>query len=289
MAISVSTWVWDHSKSRHSARLVLLRIADGMRTADGWTWPSARELAEKCNLTERAVRAAITELAGMGELEVQYNAGPGGCNRYRIVTPAKFSGVQSFQGEESAPLKDLPPSNPVQVNGQTPAKFAPPEESSPLKKTTQTPENFAGGTVMNHEDSTSPLKNSVSTGEPGSLFDAKKPPARKRGQTVTASRIPDDFAIDAEMRQWAAEKIPGFDIDTETETFIDYWRGRGDKGALKADWIATWRTWMRRAAKEAPQSPRSTVNGQHGRTSASTSAGNKKTNYSDEEYHGGWG
>ena len=286
MAISVMNWVWDHSKSRHAARLVLLRIADGMRTENGWTWPSAKELARKTNVTERAVRAAITELAGLGELEVQYNAGPGGCNRYRVVTPAIFSGVQSFQGEESAPLKDFHPSESVQANGQTPEKIAPPEDSSPLKKTTLTPENFAGGTVKNHEDSTSPLKDTVSTGEPAVLFDAKKTSkatAPRRGKAASGTRIPDDFAIDADMRKWAAEKIPGFDIDTETETFIDYWRQRADSGALKADWVATWRTWMRRAAKDNPPPQ---VNRSNGTRPARPTG--KQVNFADEEYTSGW-
>jgi hypothetical protein len=291
VAISVSTWVWDHSKSRHGARLVLLRIADGMRTADGWTWPSVRELAVKANLTERAVRAAITELAGLGELDVQYNAGPGGCNRYRVVTPAKFSGVQSFQGADSSPLQDLHPSESPQATGHTPEDSSPPEKTSPLKKTTPTPENFAGGTVMNHEDSTSPLKDSVSTGEPGALFGEAKPakpkPVRQRA-SATGTRIPDDFAIDADMRKWAAEKIPGFDIDAETENFIDYWRQRADKGALKADWVATWRTWMRRAAKDAgtPQPARNSNGSGGGNRQRSNVI--KQTNYADEEYASGW-
>ena len=90
MAISVSTWVWEHSESRHGPRLVLLKIADGMRAEAGWAWPSVKELCEKTKLTERAVRAAISDLEILGELEVQRNAGPGGCSRYRIrATPRK--------------------------------------------------------------------------------------------------------------------------------------------------------------------------------------------------------
>lgn len=142
---------------------------------------------------------------------------------------------------------------------------------------------------MNRKDSTSPLKDSVSTGEPAALFGASKAtkPAAKRGKAASGTRIPDDFAIDADMCKWAAEKIPGFDIDAETEIFIDYWRQRADSGALKADWIATWRTWMRRSAKNAPppaQQPHSgNGNGRGGRPT-----GFKKTNYADEEYASGW-
>ena len=56
--------------------------------------------------------------------------------------------------------------------------------------------------------------------------------------------LPDDFGITAAMRDWAREKAPNVDIDREHENFCDYWRAHGKK---MADWIATWRMWMRRA------------------------------------------
>lgn len=91
------------------------------------------------------------------------------------------------------------------------------------------------------------------------LFDAEpettKPPRRTKA-TVPATRIPDDFAVTSGMREWAAKNIPGFDFDAETENFADYWRAKAGTAATKADWPATWRTWMRRAAREAPQAPR---------------------------------
>ena len=71
----------------------------------------------------------------------------------------------------------------------------------------------------------------------------------------------------------------------ETENFIDYWRQRADKGALKADWVATWRTWMRRAAKDNP--PPQAEAAATARAPARPGGG-KQTNYSDEEYTSGW-
>lgn len=58
------------------------------------------------------------------------------------------------------------------------------------------------------------------------------------------TEIPKDFEITERMREWAREKVPGVDIDSETEKFVDYWLGHGKK---MADWTATWRNWMRRA------------------------------------------
>jgi hypothetical protein len=83
------------------------------------------------------------------------------------------------------------------------------------------------------------------------------------------------------MRRWAAEKIPGYDIDAETENFIDWWRAKPGAAATKTDWPATWRTWMRKNAREAPQPSR------NGSTSGRSNAP-KQTNYTDEEYASGW-
>lgn len=59
-----------------------------------------------------------------------------------------------------------------------------------------------------------------------------------------ATKIPDPFLLTADMREWAATKAPDVSAREETENFVDYWRGAGKP---KADWVATWRTWMRRA------------------------------------------
>ena len=56
--------------------------------------------------------------------------------------------------------------------------------------------------------------------------------------------LPQDFGINPEMRAWAEKKVPQVDIEAQTEVFCDYWRGHGK---MMADWIATWRNWMRRA------------------------------------------
>lgn len=74
---------------------------------------------------------------------------------------------------------------------------------------------------------------------------ADAPPKEK---TKRATKIPDPFLLTGEMRAWAAEKAPGLNICEETENFVDYWRGAGK---AKADWIATWRTWMRKNQKDA--------------------------------------
>lgn len=71
--------------------------------------------------------------------------------------------------------------------------------------------------------------------------------SRKRG-----TRIPDDFTVTPEMVEWARERVPHVDGRTETEKFINYWQAKSGTGAVKRDWIATWRNWMLNAAERAP-------------------------------------
>lgn len=72
----------------------------------------------------------------------------------------------------------------------------------------------------------------------------KDPLPRKRGQ-----RIPDDFAVTADMVAWARDNCPDVDGRLETAQFVDHWQAATGKGSTKRDWTAAWRTWMRNAQK----------------------------------------
>ncbi len=49
------------------------------------------------------------------------------------------------------------------------------------------------------------------------------------------------------MKAWAAENIPVVDLAFQTAQFCDYWRAESGQRARKVDWVAAWRTWLRRA------------------------------------------
>jgi hypothetical protein len=288
VAISVMTWVWNHSQSRHGSRLVLLAIADSMRNEDGWAWPSVKELSRKTALKERGVQTAIADLVKLGELEVAYNEGPKGCNRYRVLpsTPAESAPPQNLHPAVSTPPQNSQGQQPPQVTGQTPAESAPPAENAGVQNPARPPAESAPGTVREPKDKNSPTESSLDGG-PGeaALFDAPEGRRQRRktaAKQPAATRIPDDFAITPEMQDWAAERIPGFGIDAETENFIDWWRSKPGAAAMKTDWVATWRTWMRRAAKESGGRQQS------GSPSRGRQYQGKQTNYTDEEYRSGW-
>lgn len=64
-------------------------------------------------------------------------------------------------------------------------------------------------------------------------------------------------------------KFPSVDLCAEYECFCDYWHAKAGSNAVKVDWDATWRNWIRRAAERA-----STANGRLTRTELATSEKN---------------
>ncbi|AER48441.1 replication initiation protein [Mycobacterium phage Babsiella] len=74
------------------------------------------------------------------------------------------------------------------------------------------------------------------------------PSKSTRGSRLPEGWMPDDETI-AAMRQ----QFPHVDLRAEHEKFTDYWRGAAGAKGRKADWTATWRNWIRRAAENAPR------------------------------------
>ena len=74
--------------------------------------------------------------------------------------------------------------------------------------------------------------------------------SRTAPRKARGARIPEDFALTPDMREWAHRSGVGhLDLDTITENFRDYWTAETGAKATKLDWIATWRTWVRREAE----------------------------------------
>jgi hypothetical protein len=80
------------------------------------------------------------------------------------------------------------------------------------------------------------------------------PPAKAVEQPIppkatNGSRLPTDWTLPSEWRSWALEQ--GYqDPDAEAEQFRDYWVAAPGAKGRKADWLATWRTWVRRNMKD---------------------------------------
>jgi len=67
------------------------------------------------------------------------------------------------------------------------------------------------------------------------------------------TRIPPDFSIDDEDREFAASlEIPPDVVEAETPQFMDYWSSVAGAKGVKLNWKATWRNRMRDLKKYQP-------------------------------------
>jgi len=100
------------------------------------------------------------------------------------------------------------------------------------------------------ESPISPVTQSILTGQSDRYIEEEPPENHQlttSGPRKRGSRIPDQFILSAEMKAWAAEEVPGLDIVAHTREFVDFWRAKSGRDAVKVDWVATWRNWMRKA------------------------------------------
>lgn len=146
MSVRVMTWVWEHSRAEGLHRLVLLAIADSADDTGANAWPSVATIAAKCRISERTVQRTVQALADDGQLEVAWNAGPRGTNRFRVVMTVP----------EPAPSEPDPTTPSAEETGPDPrpavtpmprrrASTRPPSGSHPRRRVT--PDRSVGGGV----------------------------------------------------------------------------------------------------------------------------------------------
>jgi hypothetical protein len=79
-----------------------------------------------------------------------------------------------------------------------------------------------------------------------SLASADKP--AKPSITTRASRLPHDWQLPREWRNWAGQQgATQPEIELQAAKFSDYWHAKAGRDAAKMDWFATWRNWIRGA------------------------------------------
>lgn len=85
MSIHIIGEVWDHSRSRGTARLVLLALADNADRQTRIAWPGVEDLAKRTRVSERSVQRALRALEGLREIELIEAGRPGQRARYRVI------------------------------------------------------------------------------------------------------------------------------------------------------------------------------------------------------------
>lgn len=77
--------------------------------------------------------------------------------------------------------------------------------------------------------------------------EAPKKPVEKKN-TVTGSRIPADWFLPKDWGEWALKErldLSPDDVRREADNFRDHWLSQAGARGRKANWLATWRKWIR--------------------------------------------
>jgi Helix-turn-helix domain len=108
MSMSTVAQVRSASKSKGSARTLLLVIASHENPDTGWAWPSLDTLADEIARTRRHVIRLIAQLEALGELEVRRGHGRGHVNFYRVhLTTAEAGPSTPAKKVTSAPAEKV--------------------------------------------------------------------------------------------------------------------------------------------------------------------------------------
>lgn len=90
-------------------------------------------------------------------------------------------------------------------------------------------------------------------GREGKGRERNTPPSGGVARARRASRLPDDWTLPDDWRCWAQSERPDLDPDRTADRFADHWRAAAGQRGVKADWLATWRNWVR--GERAPPRP----------------------------------
>lgn len=103
-------WVWEHSTSRGTARLVLLSIADRVADKQCIAWASLASLAERTNASRSTVRDALDRLLAAGELEqLDDLTGPQRSTVYRLPLAVRAAAeARQHDVDDAAAPADAP-------------------------------------------------------------------------------------------------------------------------------------------------------------------------------------
>jgi hypothetical protein len=92
----------------------------------------------------------------------------------------------------------------------------------------------------------------------------------QRQKSNRGSRLPVDFVYPKEWADFCIQTRPELNLQNTFDEFKDYWTALPAGKGTKADWLATWRNWVRRQsapkqsfAQQAADIARTTVPAQH--------------------------
>lgn len=277
MSLKYSVWAWDQETGSHTAKLVLLKLADNAND-NGQSWYPISKMLVACELSDRAFRNQLRKLEELALLTTEHRE-----NRPSVYAlPSDLEAVQ---------LKRIHPDSAPRAGGAAPDAGTPAPDAG-------TPAPDAGDPVSNPVNNAviDPKHLSAGASAPGdSHLQASLPGMTdQKAETVPCQAIIDLFnekrgnlpkvmkmtttRQNAIKRRWADKELElntleawaAFFDKVNASAFLQGWKGCG------LDWLLE---------------PKNMIKVMEGNYSTATSASAKKlpmqTNYANTEYQSG--
>ncbi|MDQ0930815.1 helix-turn-helix domain-containing protein [Streptomyces turgidiscabies] len=229
-------WVWDHSRSKGTARMVLTLIADRCLDLRCVAYASVPTLMKRANASRTAVRDAIDKLIASGELvQLDGRKGPRGETYYQLPAAARFLAERAADEDR----------NPTPQGDRIPTPAGP--ESDPAD----------------------PLERGADTGPQGRFPTLGGNGFRPGGGTDSGPQNSREPKVNGKSSSSALAPATEWQIDDEADAWLrqqGHLARLGEHGLQAADekwrayratwpprpaaaWAADWRTWI---ANERP-------------------------------------
>ena len=97
MSVDISSWVWKHSPTKGSERILLLSLADNSND-QGFCWPSLNTIAKRCKMSRRYAQRIVHNLESEGHIIIHYRRDDerdlNKSNMYQVVVNRSSSGSE---------------------------------------------------------------------------------------------------------------------------------------------------------------------------------------------------
>lgn len=243
MSHDAREWVWDHSSSKGTARMVLALIADRCRDHHCIAYASLPILMKRANASRTAVRDSLANLIASGELtRLDGRAGPRGETYYHLPAAARFLAEQPAEEEPKPSLEGYQ----IPTLGGPESAPASPFEGGPesgLGERNPAPGGYgfrpSEGTGSDPQNSSEPKVNGKSSSS---------------AQLISAA----EWRIDDGTRAWLRHHGHLARLGEHALRAADEkWRTYRATGAPRspAAWAADWRAWIARERTPTPERP----------------------------------
>ncbi|MET9553601.1 helix-turn-helix domain-containing protein [Streptomyces sp. NPDC006645] len=264
MSKDAREWVWEHSSSRGTARLVLLSIADRVPDGQCVAWASIASLMQRTNASRNAVRSALTTLAASGELQtLDAFVGPQRSTVYRLPrTAAWLAEVAAATTDDLDAYVEPAASDPVpEVDGKRlrkhgiwpkggaesdPRRQNPTESESDPSRQNPTPRRVGSRPPEGSET------------DPQNRSEPKVNRSRYSSSGAAPVTSADEWQADPDTHAWARQQGHLDRLGEHGLAAADA-KWRAHRAAFQprtaGAWAADWRSWITREHSPTPSRP----------------------------------